>query len=115
VQFRSVDAAGNFSAWTPASPDATDTVMLDRTAPSLPTIGGGTGGSCTAGPVTLTASASVDAGSGFSHYESMVNAGSVVTGPSVTVSAHGTWTVKLRSVDALGNASTWVTNTVCIS
>ena len=80
VQFRSVDAAGNVSAWTPATPDATDTVKLDRTAPSLPTISGGTGGSCTAGPVTLTASGSVDAASGFNHYESMVNTGSVVTG-----------------------------------
>ena len=64
----------------PRRPDATDTVMLDRTAPSLPTIGGGTGGSCTAGPVTLTASGSVDAESGFGHYESMVGTGSVVTG-----------------------------------
>jgi hypothetical protein len=114
VQLRSVDAAGNVSAWTPTTPDATDTVKLDRTAPSLPTISGGTG-SCTAGPVTLTASGSVDAGSGFSHYESMVNTGSVVTGASVQVSARGTWTVKFRSVDGLGNASSWVTTTVCIS
>jgi hypothetical protein len=115
VQFRAVDAAGNDSAWAPATPDATDTVMLDRTAPTLPTIGGGTGGSCTAGPVTLTASGSVDAASGFSHYESTVNAGGVVTGPSVTLSANGTWTVRFRSVDALGNASAWVSTTVCIS
>ena len=40
VQFRSVDAAGNVSAWTPATPDATDTVMLDRTAPTLPSVSG---------------------------------------------------------------------------
>lgn len=65
--------------------------------------------------MTLTASGSVDAGSGFSHYQSIVNTGSVVTGPSATVSAHGTWTVKFRSVDGLGNSSTWVANTVCIS
>ena len=115
VQFRAVDAAGNVSAWTPATPDATDTVMLDHTAPTLPTIGGGTGGSCTAGPVTLTASGSTDALSGFGHYESTVNGGSVVQGASVVISAHGTWTVKFRAVDSAGNASAWVSTTVCIS
>ena len=36
-------------------------------------------------------------------------------GSRVVVSAHGTWTVKLRAVDALGNASAWVTSSVCIS
>ncbi|HEY5031645.1 MAG TPA: hypothetical protein VIJ54_04160, partial [Actinomycetes bacterium] len=115
VQFRAVDGAGNVSAWTPATPDATDTVMLDHTAPTLPTIGGGTGGSCTAGPVTLTASGSTDALSGFGHYESTVNGAGTVQGPSVTISAHGTSTVKFRSVDAAGNDSAWVTTTVCIS
>lgn len=114
VQFRSVDAAGNVSAWTPASPDATDTVMLDRTAPTVPAVGG-VPGACTAGPVTLTASGSADSWSGLDHYESAVNTGAVVAGPSVLLSAHGTWTVKFRAVDALGNASAWVTNTVCIS
>jgi hypothetical protein len=114
VQFRSVDAAGNVSAWTPATPDATDTVMLDRTAPTLPSVSG-VPGACTAGPVALTASSSTDGWSGLDHYESMVNTGSVVAGPSVMVSAHGTWTVKFRSVDAVGNASAWVTNSVCIS
>lgn len=114
VQFRSVDNAGNVSAWTPASPDATDTVMLDRTAPTVPAVGG-VPGACTAGPVTLQASGSADSWSGLDHYESAVNTGSAVAGPSVTLSAHGTWTVKFRAVDALGNASAWVTNTVCIS
>ncbi len=115
VQFRAVDGAGNVSAWTPATPDATDTVMLDHTAPTLPTIGGGTGGSCTAGPVTLTASGSSDALSGFGHYESMVGTGSIVQGASVVISAHGTVTVKFRAVDAAGNASAWVSTSVCIS
>ncbi|HEY2788216.1 MAG TPA: hypothetical protein VGI72_02110 [Gaiellales bacterium] len=114
VQFRSVDAAGNASAWTPALPDATDTVMLDRTAPTLPGVGG-VPGACTPGPVTLTASGAADSWSGLDHYESMVNTGSVVAGPSVVISAHGTATVKFRSVDGVGNASAWVTNSVCIS
>jgi hypothetical protein len=115
VQFRAVDGAGNDSAWAPATPDATDTVKLDRTAPTPPTVGGGTGGSCTAGPVTLTASGSIDSMSGLDHYESTTNSGPVVVGPSVTLSAGGTWTVKFRSVDAVGNASAWVSTTVCIS
>ena len=114
VQFRSLDNAGNVSAWTPASGNATDTVMLDRTAPTLPTLSGVPGG-CVAGPVTITASGSSDALSGLDHYESTVNGGSVVAGQSVVVSAHGTATVKFRSVDLVGNASAWVTSTVCIS
>jgi hypothetical protein len=114
VQFRSLDKAGNASAWTPAAPDATDTVMLDRTAPSLPTVTGAPVG-CVAGPVTLTASGSTDAWSGFNHYESQTNAGSIVSGASVIVSAHGSSTVKFRSVDALGTASAWVSTTVCLT
>jgi hypothetical protein len=114
VQFRSLDNAGNVSAWTPASANATDTVMLDRAAPTLPTLGGVPGG-CVAGPVTVTASGSTDPLSGLDHYESTVNGGSVVAGQSVVVSAHGTATVKFRSVDLVGNASAWVTSTVCIS
>ncbi|HEY3765407.1 MAG TPA: hypothetical protein VGL44_09645 [Gaiellales bacterium] len=114
VQFRAVDAAGNDSSWVPSTPDATDTVMLDRTAPTLPTIVG-VPGSCTAGPVTVTATGSSDPWSGFDHYESTLNGGSVITGPSVTVSAHGTATVKFRAVDALGNASAWVTGSVCVT
>ncbi len=114
VQFRSLDNAGNPSAWTPASPNATDTVMLDRAAPTLPTLSGVPTG-CVAGPATITASGSIDALSGLDHYESTVNGGGVVAGPSVVVSAHGTATVKFRSVDGVGNASAWVTSTVCIS
>jgi large repetitive protein len=114
VQFRGIDAAGNVSNWAPASPNATDTVMLDRTAPTLPALTGVPGG-CVAGPVTVTASGSSDTLSGLDHYESTLNAGSITPGPSVVVSARGTATVKFRAVDALGNASAWVTASVCIS
>ena len=114
MQFRAVDAAGNFSAWTPATRNASDTVMIDRTKPTLPGVSG-VPGACTAGPVTLTASGASDGGSGLDHYESMVGTGSVITRPSVVISAHGTSTVKFRSVDGVGNASAWVTNSVCLS
>ena len=114
VQFRSVDAAGNTSAWTPTTPDATDTVMLDRTAPTALSVVGVPSG-CVAGPVTLTATGSTDTMSGLDHYESTVNGGSTVQGANVALSGHGTFTVKLRAVDAVGNATAWVTSTVCLS
>ena len=114
VQFRGVDGAGNVSNWAPAGPNATDTVMLDRGAPTLPTVGG-VPGACVTGPVTVTASGSTDPLSGFDHYEHTLNGGSVVAGASVVVSAHGTATVRFRSVDGVGNASAWVTSSVCIS
>ena len=41
VQFRSVDVAGNTSAWTPAAPAGASTVRLDRTDPSDPGVAGG--------------------------------------------------------------------------
>jgi hypothetical protein len=68
-----------------------------------------------AGPVTLTATGTSDSLSGVDHYESTVNGGSVVQGASVLVSGHGTFTVKLRAVDAVGNATAWMTTTVCLS
>jgi hypothetical protein len=40
VQFRSVDGAGNASAWSPALADASNTVRIDRTAPPPPTSAG---------------------------------------------------------------------------
>ena len=114
VQFRSVDAAGNSSAWTPATPDATDTVKLDRSAPTALTVLGVPSG-CVAGPVTLTATGSSDAMSGLDHYESTVNGGSIGQGANVQLSGHGTFGVKLRAVDAVGNATAWVTASVCLS
>jgi hypothetical protein len=88
--------------------------MLDRTAPTLPTIIGGPGG-CVAWPVTVSASGSSDAMSGFDHYESTLNGGAVTTGRRVLVSAHGMSTVNFRALDALGNASAWVSSSVCLS
>src|SRR5262249_49089671 len=41
VQFRNVDAAGNTSAWAPAAATAASTVRLDRSAPSAPSVTGG--------------------------------------------------------------------------
>ena len=112
----SVDAAGNSSAWTRATPNATDTVKLERTAPTALTVLGVPGG-CVAGPVILAATGSSDSMSGFDRYESAVRAGaSFRVRASVVVSpAHGAFTVKLRAVNAVGNATAWGTTTLCLS
>src|SRR6185295_14137121 len=68
VQFRSLDNAGNTSAWTPAAATPGNTVNIDRTLPTAPTV---TGGSLTcAASRTITGSASSDAGgSGLAGYD----------------------------------------------
>ena len=68
-----------------------------------------------AGPVSLTATGSTDALSGLDHYESTLNGGSVVQGANVVLSGQGSFTVKLRAVDAVGNATAWATTTVCLT
>jgi hypothetical protein len=114
VQFRAVDNAGNASAWVPSSPDGSGTVKLDRTAPTIPTVGGGSTSWQSAPSVTLTASGSVDTGSGLSGYEyrTSTNGGStwssVVTGPSVVISQQGATEAEFRAIDNVGNKSAWV-------
>jgi hypothetical protein len=119
VQFRAFDGAGNYSAWAPVNATAHSIVNLDRTPPTLPTVSYTAGGpGCSAGPKTLQASGSYDpnSGAGFSHYEYTTNGGATVkTGTSMTVSASGTTTVGFRAVDAVGNASAWVSTSVCVS
>src|SRR5205814_8347543 len=41
VEFRTLDGAGNASAWTPSPSTAGGTVRLDRTAPTLTSVSGG--------------------------------------------------------------------------
>src|SRR5439155_17822144 len=41
TQFRSVDNAGNTSAWNPGVGGSTNTARIDRTAPSVPLVAGG--------------------------------------------------------------------------
>jgi hypothetical protein len=125
VQFRSVDNAGNTSAWLPTTAGSSNTVKLDRTAPSLPTV---TGGSltCTNSRITIRASGSTDTMSGFSTYQYHYSTngglfGSTFTGSSVQFRNAGTYVVQFRSVDRVGNASAWApaiagaANTACHS
>ncbi len=119
VQFRSYDATGNDSAWAPANATAQSIVNLDRTPPTVPTVSYTAGGpGCSAGPKTLKASGSYDpnSGAGFGHYEYTTDGGATVTtGASATVSVSGATTVGFRAVDAVGNASAWVSTSVCLS
>jgi hypothetical protein len=124
VQFRSVDLAGNTSAWAPGTPGATDTVRIDRTPPALPTISGGSLAWQSVNSVTISASGSTDTWAGFDHYEmrTSTDGGATWTSPAtqaaITISAPGETLVQFRSVDGVGNVSAWApaspgpTNTV---
>jgi hypothetical protein len=127
IEFRNVDGAGNTSAWTPAPTVAGATVRIDRTAPTMPTI---TGGSltCTAGTRTLAASGATDAGgSGVAHYEYRISTdggstyGATQQGASVQLGFSGTYVVQFRAVDGVGLAGAWgpaspgAANTACIT
>jgi hypothetical protein len=118
VQFQAIDGAGNVSGWTPTSPGASNTVRLDRTAPTLTSVSGGSSAWQSAASVTITAGSATDTGgSGLSHdeYRTSTDGGttwsSPTTGPSVDVTAEGETLVQFRAVDNAGNASLWVPST----
>src|SRR6185437_4876767 len=95
VEFRSVDAVGNASAWTPAPVAAGGTVRLDRTPPTTPTASGGSASWLNATSLDITAAnTSTDTGgSGVASYQhrSSTNGGTTwsaaAAGDTVTVSA----------------------------
>jgi large repetitive protein len=115
VTFWAVDNAGHQSS------AVTGQVWIDRTAPTLPTISGGTMAKWLNVPsVTLSGSGSTDPaaangsqGSQVAGYQyrtklnSALNWGSPVTQPTITISAQGWTDVEVRAVDAAGNSSDW--------
>lgn len=113
VQMRAVDSVGVASAWAPAPTDAADTVMLDRTAPTPPSVSGGSDAWQDASSVVITGAGSSDALSGVDHYEyrTSVDGGATwsaaATGSSVTITADGETDVQFAAVDAAGNPSAW--------
>jgi hypothetical protein len=126
VQFRSVDGASNASAWSPALADASNTVRIDRTAPTAPTVSGGSATWLTAASTAITASGSTDALGNLDHYEYRVSTdngasyGAAVTGASIQFTATGSYVVQFRAVDGVGLASAWApaspgaANSACI-
>jgi len=113
VQLRSVDGAGNTSAWTPSSPTAGSTARIDRTAPTAPTVSGGSLSWLNQASTTVTASGSTDANAGLSGYEYRTSTdggstwGTATAGSSVVVSAAGETLVQFRATDTAGNAGAW--------
>ncbi|HYX85068.1 MAG TPA: hypothetical protein VE777_08865 [Gaiellales bacterium] len=112
VQFRAVDGAGITSAWVPATSGSSNTVKLDRTAPTLPTVSGGSL-TCTNGKITIKASGSIDSLSGLSSYQYRVSNnggstwGAATSASTVTFRSAGTYIVQFRGVDNAGNISAW--------
>ena len=127
VQFRSVDNAGNVSAWTPSVNGATNTARIDRSAPSAPTVTGGSGATNCVRKKNVNASGSSDGvGSGVAHYQYRVSADNGVTwgvttsGSVAKFSTRGVYVVQFQAVDNVGLLSAWApatpvtANTVCI-
>ena len=89
---------------------------------TLPTVTDSAGGVPTSTtPVTVTASGSVDTAPGFSgyKYETSTDNGTtwsaLRTGATATIKTVGTTLVRFESLDAYGNTSGWVTDTVTIT
>ncbi|MFN8121539.1 MAG: choice-of-anchor C family protein [Thermoleophilia bacterium] len=112
-QYRGIDNAGNAGPWAPATADAGSTVRLDRTAPTDPTVSGGSLSWQSVPSVTVTGSGSTDAVSSVTGYEHRESTDGGATwsaasaGASSTVTAEGETLVQFRSVDAAGNTSAW--------
>ena len=127
VQFRSVDNAGNVSAWTPAVNGATNTARIDRSAPSAPTVTGGSGATNCVRRRNVSASGSSDGvGSGVAHYQYRVSKdngatwGVTTSGSVVKLTTRGVYVVQFQAVDNVGLLSAWApatpvtANTVCV-
>jgi hypothetical protein len=114
VEFRAIDNAGNVSTWAPTPGTAGATVRLDHTAPTAPSVAGGSPTWLSQASLTFTASASTDTGgsglAGYQHRTSTDNGitwASPVAGPSTMVTSQGQTLVQFRALDGAGNASTW--------
>src|SRR6185312_3494908 len=113
VQFRSLDAADNPSAWTPAAGTAAATVRLDRSAPGDPVVSGGSTSWQNFASVTVTGSGAFDPLAGIATYEHRTSRdggttwSAPQTGATITVSAEDETLVQFRATDAAGNTSGW--------
>jgi large repetitive protein len=111
VQFQAIDGANNTLGWTPASPGAANTVKIDTTAPTAPTVSGGSSSWQKVASVTVTA-LSTDAASGVAGYQYRTSPdGSTWSAPtagsSALISAEGTTYVQFQSTDNAGNHTAW--------
>ena len=115
VRYAAVDGVGLESAWTQAI------VRLDHTAPSAPTLSGGSPLWQNVALASVTAGGSIDSGgSGLDHYRFATSTDggatwtAATTGAQADVTAQGETLVRFAAVDAAGNASAWVQATIRI-
>ena len=112
VQFRARDNASNVSGWVQTS------VWLDRTAPTDPTVAGGSAVWQSVASVMVSASGSTDTLSGLLGYEYQTSTDNGATwsastsGAATTISAEGQTLVRFRSIDNVALTSAWVQATV---
>ena len=106
LETRAVDLAGNTTDWR------SDTVRVDVTAPVNDTPAAPAGWRSTAYAVTVAGSDG--SGSGLDRVESELDGAATSNDPAVTVSGDGVHTLRTRSVDAVGHASAWRTDTIRI-
>ncbi|MCZ4495418.1 MAG: S-layer domain protein, partial [Thermoleophilia bacterium] len=111
VQFRASDSLGHWSAWSSATGSAANTVALDKTAPTVPTIAGGSSFWRDDASIEVSLAASTDSGgSGLSKREyqttnnGTTSAWITYTAP-LNVTAEGDTTIVSRAVDIAGNVS----------
>ena len=113
VQFRTVDQAGNASAWAPSVPDAASTVRIDRTPPSSPAASGGALAWQNLPSIVLNGNTAVDPMSGVVSYEFRLSTdggaswGVSGAGTTASPSAEGETIIQFRATDAAGNTSAW--------
>jgi hypothetical protein len=114
VQFRAIDNANNSSSWMPSASGASNTAKVDTTAPTLPTVSGGSSSWQNPASVTITAAGSADATSSVAGYQYRTstdgtNWSSATPGSSVQISANGATYVEFQTTDNAGNPSGWTT------
>ncbi|HEU0194556.1 MAG TPA: hypothetical protein VFQ71_10180 [Gaiellales bacterium] len=125
VEVRAVDAAGNASDWTVSGPSllGANWALIDRTAPAPPTVKGGSS-TCTAGTISITATATDSTSSikSYAYRESLDNGATWPvqgTGQTASITTPGRWIVQFQAVDQANNASAWApatagaANTAC--
>jgi hypothetical protein len=114
VRFRSIDGAGNTSAWSQV------TARLDSSPPSDPTLTGWSPGWVNSASVVVKAAGSADPWSGLGNYQWQTSTdggalwSSLLSGNQVTVTSEGSTVVRFRATDNVGNTSNWVSATVKI-
>src|SRR5262249_20887937 len=99
--------------WSPAAATPGATVRIDRTAPSVPTVTGGSFSWQPVPSVAVTGAGATDALAGVASYQYRTSTDGGTTwsssqnGATAALTAGGETLVQLRALDGAGNASDW--------